>query len=237
MKSTLLVALIVFSTYASATSRPHREIITIETFESTDAGLMKIGTDVNGAGGGGDVAPRVDRIERVGQVIATARDFVALGETIYTLVQKGKPSNTTEFAPISVVPKDPISKEIVEPFDLEGFSMPVQKKYTTIIKSGVSEAIRFEYMVMYSYGGSYEGFGKWITGVQIIPVSVKTSYGWDFNATMKVSGIMNHGTKADPVAGVIVVVKYQMNSWRTAQERNDTFHITGRGELKTYINN
>jgi hypothetical protein len=236
MKSTLLAVLIVFSTFASAATVSRNEKITIETFESTNEGLMKIGTDVNGAGGGGEV-PRVDRVERAGEIIAKARDFVALGESIYTLVQKGKPTTTTEYAPISVVPKDPISKEVVEPFDLEGFSMPVQKKFTTIIKSGLSEAIRFDYMVTYSYGGSYNGVGKWLTGVQIIPVSVKTSYGWDFNATMKVSGIMNHGTKADPIAGVIVIVKYQMNSWRTSQERNDTFHITGLGELKTFINN
>jgi hypothetical protein len=68
------------------------------------------------------------------------------------------------------------------------------------------------------------------------PVSVKTSYGWDFNATMKLNGIMNHGSKAQPVVGAMLSIKYSMNSWHTAFERNDTVHITGNGELKNYSN-
>jgi len=243
MKTAIFASLLLISSLASANSVSTNEKLTIETFETTQTGLMKAGTEVNGAGSGAEysyaeydqTAPKVDRFERVGQVISSARDFVAMGEEIYNLVQKGKPTNTTEHAPLSVVPKDPISKEIIEAFDLEGFSMPVQKKFTTIMKSGFKEVVRFEYMVVYSYGGSYNGAGKWIAGAEIIPVKVVTKFGWDFNASMKVSGIMNHGTKADPVAGLMMIVKYQMNSWGKAEERNDTFHITGRGEFKSYL--
>ena len=176
-----------------------------------------------------------DKFETTGKVIQTARDMVALGEAIYSLVQKGKPSNVTEYAPISVVPRDPMSKEYVDPFELEGFSMPVEKSYVAKVKNGSGkEVVNFSYKVLYSYGGSYNGAGKYLTNVIIIPGSIKTTFGWDFNATMKLSGIMNHGTKADPVAGVMVTVKYQMNSWSSAFERNDTIHITGNGELKTF---
>jgi hypothetical protein len=46
---------------------------------------------------------------------------------------------------------------------------------------------------------------------------------------------MNHGTKADPVAGVMLTIKYQMNGWNTAYERNDTIHVTGRGEIRNHM--
>lgn len=178
------------------------------------------------------------RVERTGQVISTARDIVALGESIYDLVIKGKPTNVTEYAPISVVPKDPTTKEPVDVFDLEGFSMPSEKNYSASVKNSVGkEVVKFTYKVVYSHSGSYNGTGKYLTGVNIIPGSVKTSFGWDFNASMKLSGMMNHGTKADPVAGVMVTIKYQMNSWSSALERNDTIHITGRGEIKNMNNN
>ena len=153
----------------------------------------------NGGGytGGGYYNGSGDRIETAGRVIQTARDFVALGEAIYELVQKGKPKNQTEYAPISVVPRDPMTKEYVDVFDLEGFSMPVEKNYVANIKNKAGgQAVTFTYKVMYSYGGSYNGAGKYLTNVIIIPGSVKTSYGWDFNATMKLSGMMNHGTRA-----------------------------------------
>jgi hypothetical protein len=175
------------------------------------------------------------KFETAGQVISVARDMVALGEAIYELVKKGKPTNITEYAPISVTPKDPMSKEIVDIFDLEGFSFPVEKAYVAKIKSNGKEAVNFTYKVMYSYGGSYNGAGKYLTGVIIVPQSVKTTFGWDFNATMKLSGMMNHGTKADPIAGVMLTIKYQMNSWSTAYERNDTIHITGAGEMKNHM--
>ncbi len=183
-------------------------------------------------GGGGAIG---DAIGTAGQVISIARDIVALGEAIYDLVQKGKPKNVSEYAPISVVPKDPVTKEIVDPFDLENFSMPVEKNFVARIKNAAGkEAVVFRYKVLFSYGGSYNGTGKYLTGILIVPGEVTTSWGWEFNATMKLSGIMNHGTRTDPVAGVMVTVKYQMNGWSTALERNDTMHITGRGEFKNH---
>ena len=171
-----------------------------------------------------------------GEVIAIAKEIVALGEQVYTLVQKGKPSNTTSFTPINIVPKDPISKEIVDPLDMENCSFPVQKKFATKMMTGGVEVVRFEYMVLYTYNCSYNGTGKYIQNAIVQPVSVKTGYGWDFNASMKLQGITNHGTKAQPVVGAILTIKYSMNSWRMAFERNDTVHISGNGELKIFSN-
>ncbi len=187
-----------------------------------------------GVAGGEPTKPTItDRAETAGKVIQAARDMVALGEAIYELVKKGKPSNVTEYAPISVVPRDPMTKEIADVFDLEGFSMPVERNFVAKVKNGTGkEVVNFSYKVVYSYGGSYNGAGKYLTNVLIVPSAVKTTFGWDFNATMKLSGMMNHGTKADPVAGVMVTIKYQMNSWSSAFERNDTIHITGRGQVK-----
>ncbi len=175
-----------------------------------------------------------DHIEQAGKVIAVAKDMVALGQAIYDLVQKGKPKNVTEYAPISVVPRDPTTKEYVDPFSLEGFSMPVQKVFTSKMIVGGKPVVDFTYKVMYSYGGSYDGVGKYLTAVQIIPASITTKYGWDFSASMKLAGIMNNGTKANPIAGVMVAIKYTMNSWGTAYEKNDTLYITGAGGFKSF---
>jgi hypothetical protein len=230
---TLSLALLTTGAYAA----PEKFIV--ETVEVQDFHSAHKGMDVAGAGSGAGVStpkPGVS-LDQVGQVIAVAKDIVALGESIYTLVQKGKPSNTTDFTPISVVPRDPITKEIADPFEMESCSMPVQKKFVTSIKSAAGgEGVRFEYMVIYTYGCSYNGTGKYIQNAIVQPVSVKTSYGWDFNATMKLNGIMNHGTKAQPVVGALLSIKYSMNSWHTAFERNDTIHITANGELKNYSN-
>lgn len=174
-------------------------------------------------------------LENTRQVIQTAKDFVALGEAIYTLVQKGKPSNVTNYEAISVVPKDPATGEYVDPFDMEGFGIPEERNFKASIKNGAgTEVVRFDYTLVYSYGGSYNGSGYYLSNVMIIPKSIKTTHGWDFSATMSLSGIMNHGSRANPVAGAMVTIKYKMNSWRAAFERNDTIHVTGKGQVRSY---
>lgn len=173
--------------------------------------------------------------ERVGKVIQLGKDLVALGEQVYDLVKKGKPVNTTNYAAISVVPKDPTTKEIVSPFDLEGFSVPVERSFRASVKNmSGKEVVRFDYQVVYAFGGSYDGKGKYLTSVMIVPKHIETSWGWEFNATMKLDAIMNHGSKTDPVAGALVTMKYQINGWSKAVERNDTIHLTGAGEVKSF---
>lgn len=251
MKKVLLISSLVLTTSAFASSNIPLEQ-QISSFTVEEVTPLKISSfknranlgDVGGSNGGQTEpqpqpqpqAPTFEqKVERTGKVIQIARDMVALGEAVYELVKKGRPTNTTEYAPISVVPRDPISKQHVEPFELEGFSMPVERNFVAKVKNGLGkDVVSFSYKVMYSYGGSFNGAGKYLTNVIIVPGEIRTTFGWDFNASMKLSGIMNHGTKADPIAGIMVTMKYQMNSWSAAFERNDTIHITGAGEVKNH---
>ena len=229
----LLTVLLVSSSVLAKSNIPlEQQIGSITTIEITDKFIENDGSTPTPPVPG---KKPMDYVEDTRKVISVAKDMIALGEAIYELVKKGKPTNTTEYAPISVVPKNPTTKEYIDPFELENFSMPEEKSFVTSIKNGVGkEVVSFTYTVIYSHGGSYEGKGKYLTNVIIVPKSVRTTFGWDFNASMKLSGIMNHGSKESPVAGVMVTVKYQMNSWSASFERNDTIHLTGRGELKTF---
>jgi hypothetical protein len=224
------------------------ETVEVKNFSSNLKGFVDAGTG-SGAGTTGvdptTQAPTTpakptfgDKVDNAGKVIAVAKDLVALGEDIYKLVQKGKPTNTTDFAPIAIVPRDPVSKEVVSPFDMENCSMPATKKYVTTIKnSNGGEAVRFEYMVVFTYGCSYNGNGKFIQSAMVQPVSVKTTYGWDFSASMKLGSILNYGSKNQPVAGAMITLKYSMNSWHTAFERNDTIHMTAKGDIQNLSQN
>ena len=245
MKKTLLMTtLALFSTVSFASTQTFGDGWTITTTETKLNQRLPFSGSVDAGTGSGEtplptepVPTRTigERAEDAGKVITAARDIVALGEEIYKLVIKGKPTNTTEYAPVSVVPKIPGTADYVDPFDLENFSMPIEKKFSSVIKnSSGAQVVRFEYMVIFSYGGSYNGAGKYITGAEIVPIKVDTSYGWDFNATMKLGGIMNNGTRENPVAGLNLVIKYQMNSWSKSFERNDMIYINGNGDIKNY---
>jgi len=184
-------------------------------------------------------------VAAVGSVIGIAKDVVALGESVYTLVEKGRPKITTEYAPISILPRDPSNtaadpaqRYAVDPFDMEGFSFPVEKMITAKLKSPLGkEVVTFQYKIIYSYGGSYNGRGKYLTGINIIPAKVTAGWNWVLNSSMKLSGMMNHGTRENPVVGAMITVKYNMTNLTRGVERNDTIYISADGSMKAMISN
>lgn len=172
-------------------------------------------------------------IDQAGKVIKVARDLVALGEDIYRLVVKGKPSNTTVYAPISVIPK--VNNEAVDLLETENWSMPVKRSYAASWKNAYGvEVVYFRYSVLFSYNGSYDGRGKYLTSVQVIPEQVTTLWGYDFTATMKLGGIQNNGTRLNPIAGATVLIEYTVSTILKAENKVDTFFVAGNGSYKKY---
>lgn len=180
-----------------------------------------------------EISQQFNPIDQTGKVIQVARDLVALGEDIYRLVVKGRPSNTTKYAPISVVPK--VNNQAVDLLETENWRMPVKKTYAVSWKNAYGvEVVYFRYSLYYSYNGSYGGKGKYLTSVQVIPEQVKTLWGYDFTATMKLGGIQNNGTRSNPVAGATVLIEYTTATVLKAENNVNTFFVSGNGSFKKY---
>lgn len=176
-------------------------------------------------------APAVTHLETAGKVISTARDLVALGEDIYKLVSKGKPNVTTAYDPISVIPK--VGGQPVDLLETETWSMPTKRTYSLVLRNTYNVAvITFRYSVMYSYRGSYNGKGAYLTAVQIQPDYVNVLWGFDFSATMKLAGIQNQGTRDNPVAAATILIQYNVSNVMNSRTMVDTFFVTGRGGFK-----
>lgn len=171
------------------------------------------------------------RLESAGKVIAVARDLVALGESIYTLVAKGKPNVTTASAPISVLPK--VGGHAVDILDTEAWAMPTKRTFAVSFKNLYNiEVVSFRYSVIYSYKGSYNGKGAYITAAQIQPDYVNVLIGFDFAATMKLTGIVNQGSRENPIAGATMVMHYTVSNILNSRTQVDTFFVNGRGGFK-----
>jgi hypothetical protein len=172
-------------------------------------------------------------IETAGKVISVAKDLVALGEDIYTLVIKGKPTNTTTYAPISIIPKE--NGEPVDVMATENWQIPLKRTFEIVyVNVYGNKVVKFRYSVIFAYGGTYNGKGAYLTAVQIIPESVSTLFGYDFTATMKLGGIQNNGTRQNPVAGATLLMEYSVNTIMKAMTEVDTVFITGHGYFKKY---
>ncbi len=172
-------------------------------------------------------------VQGIGEIIAIGKELVALGESIYTLVQKGKPNVTTDFSPINVVPKDATTRQPVDPMDLERSSDPVRRQYVMLVKNILGGTlVEFKYKLMFSYGASYNGKGRFIQNAMIIPVSIWAIYGWDVNASMKLLGITNKGTRENPVAGAHMAIHFNARSVLTNIDATDEISIDGLGRIQ-----
>lgn len=171
-----------------------------------------------------------DPIDQGGRIISVARDLVALGEDVYNLVTKGKPSVVTKYDPLSVVPK--VDGKPVDLMDTEEWKFPTKRSFALFYKNKLGmKVIDFKFDVMWSYGGKYNGKGAYITGAQIIPAA-SAKFGFDFTATMKVGGIQNAGKRDNPIAVASLLLEHSVSNILNARSMTHIFVIDGLGRFK-----
>lgn len=171
-----------------------------------------------------------DPIENAGRVISVSRDLVALGEDLYNIINHGKPNITTKYEPVSVIPKE--NGQPVELMELEGWQLPTKRTFALSYKNKFRvKVVEFKFHVMWSYGGSYNGKGAYITGAQIIPAA-NVKWGFDFTATMKLGGIQNGGKRDNPLAVATLILEYTISNVLNARSQSHIFVIDGKGNFK-----
>lgn len=169
----------------------------------------------------------------LGQVILVVDQLLALGKKIWPIIEAGKPVVQTSFAPaISVLPRvEGATSNEVAFYDMENWSAPTQKSYKVAFKNGWgSEVISFVYTVAFQYNGSYQGSGRYITGLDVRASQISVSWGFEFNADSMLVNIANLGTKENPVASATVRISYTAQSFLRTIQTSESFHVTGAGQ-------
>jgi hypothetical protein len=247
-RSILCVAVIAMS--LPATASISNEYYTVKSVELSEDGLViqeiKLNQDAQIYGVNplenaqglpsidGLLERSVEKVGNVGGVIATANQIIALGERIYKIIEKGRPVLHTSYAPISVIAKDK-DGNAVDMFQTSGWSRPSTSTYSVKYRNGFNmTVVEFKFTLIFSYGGRYQGKGKYITAAQIVPSDVQVAWGFNVSATMSLDGIFNHGTVAEPVAGANLRLNYKIDTVVKTEERNMIFYIGGDGQVRMY---
>jgi hypothetical protein len=169
----------------------------------------------------------------LGQVILVVDQLLALGKKIWPIIQAGKPVVTSNFAPtISVLPRvNGATSNEISFYEMENWSAPTQKSYKVSFKNGWgSEVISFVYTVAFQYNGSYQGKGRYITGLDVRASQISVSWGFEFNADSVLVNIANLGTQVSPVASATVRINYTAQSVLRTIQTSESFHVTGTGQ-------
>ncbi len=170
--------------------------------------------------------------KNLGAVIMQARELIAFGKEIWKIVEAGRPvSSSSSMQTITVLPKDE-DGQAVNTLDMENWNLPSAKSFRVEYKNGFGMlVVGFTYTVVYQWGGSYNGKGRYLTGVNVMADDISVAWGFDFSATSKLVSITNTGSRANPVAAATFNISYRVKSVIKDQTSSETFYVTGTGRI------
>ena len=171
----------------------------------------------------------------VGDVVGSIDSIVNLYEKIWNIIKENQPvvNISTQYA--AAIPQG-----ITHWTQLASWKGPKAYQYHISAKNlyGIT-TIDVTYMVIYNYGGTYQGKGQFLTGVSVEPSNVTVAWGYTFTMSAEVpdSGIVNAGTETDPVAAMQLILKTTISTVLKSSSDNSVIYLRGDGyfqDLSSY---
>jgi hypothetical protein len=155
-------------------------------------------------------------------------DIITIGERIWRIIEKNKPVVKQKYGAISAVPSG------VKAWDeLEGWSEPVIKTFKLLYTNKFNQnVVEFTYRVAYTYGGSYQGKGKYLSRVEIDHSMLNVAWGYKFTAGGEAMNVTNVGTKDEPLAAMEVRLDWGVDTVIKHMDQSVRYYVRGDGLLK-----
>jgi len=169
--------------------------------------------------------------QRSGGIIMVIDKLVAIGEKIIPTIKQGKAVVTNNpMASVSVLPRTNAKDPVVH--DMGGWSVPYSKHYKVAYTNGLGmEVVSFVYSISYQFNGSWNGSGKYLTGIRASARKIEIVWGFDLNASSQLLQISNIGTVQNVIAGATVEMSYTVSNWMQTITTNKSFFMAGNGKL------
>jgi hypothetical protein len=80
---------------------------------------------------------------------------------------------------------------------------------------------------VHQYGGSYNGKGKYLETVTILPSNVEVLWGYTVNYNVDNVTTLNGGTAEDPIAMIALQAKFKVQTVVKSSETNTVYQFRG----------
>ncbi len=165
-----------------------------------------------------------------GEAINLADQIVNLAKKVFDIIAENKP-----VVDVTVNYANAIPANITHWTQLQQWEMPATRTYAFTAKNMMgSKVVDVKYQVIYTYGGNFNGKGKYLTGVSVEPLSVNVGWGYKFSMTCEVpdSTVANVGTSDNPVAAMNLILKWKMASVLKESDGRNVYYVRGDGAIK-----
>lgn len=170
-------------------------------------------------------APSLDPLS---VIEVTVDRIINIGKKIWGIMDAGRPVINVTSITANALPQGLTCWS-----DLAGWNVPESKVYRVTYENGFgADVVRFAYRVSWTAGGNLDGVGKYLTNANIAPADVHVSWGFNLNASGEVPSVFNTGTKEKPVAGMQMLMKWQVKSVVTEKINTESFYVGGDNMMK-----
>ena len=168
--------------------------------------------------------PTYEQIDKAKIIID---EIVELGSRAWEFLKENRPQVSLKNQTASAVPKG-----VNEWDSLEQWKTPKTKLFHVVFKNGFRMKIcDFTYRIVYTWGGTVDGKGKYLADVTVIPSKVETSMGFKVTGRVNIVGVTNAGTKKDPLAAMQLQVGITVASNVKRIDMNYRYYVKGDGML------
>jgi hypothetical protein len=162
------------------------------------------------------------------QMNVVVDQIINIGKKLWNIVLAGKPVVNLKMDTANALPKG-----LKCWVDLQGWQIPSSKVYRVTYENGFgADVVDFAFRVVYTHGGNLDGKGKYITNATMMPANIDVSWGFSFNAEATVPSVFNMATKENPVAGMQMNMKWDVESVIQTSKATETFFMGGDGQFK-----
>jgi hypothetical protein len=167
----------------------------------------------------GDVA------DEIGTVEVIVDKIINIGTKIWNIIKKSRPVVNTKTVYANALPSG------IKCWDeLELWQAPRSAVYRAKYKNLFGlEVVRFDIRLMHSFGGQFNGVGRYITNAAVQYRDVRVAPGmFELDADVKVMNVLNVGTKKDPVAALQLNLEWTVKGVNQVQN-SANFVVYGDG--------
>lgn len=165
--------------------------------------------------------------------IGTIVDIINIASKIWGIIKQNAPVVDVETKYAAAVPRGATA-----PNQLCEWKGPETYEYKFHAKNLYGmETVAVSYKVLFAYGGKWENKGNYLTGVTVVPGSIKVSWGYKLSMSAFVADttIINTGTYENPMAAMQLKLSSKIASVLKEWNGESVYLISGDGKLKEIV--
>lgn len=149
--------------------------------------------------------------------------IINLGERVWKFIVDNQPVLNVSYRYANALPTG-----VRDGFELENFSDIQTRSFRLYGDNWYgSRVYDVTYTVMHRYNGSYQGRGRYLEHVTVVPSNISVSWGYTMNFGVRSVTPVNQGSKDAPIAGMMMELDFAVSTVMKKFEARPVFEFRG----------